>query len=90
MIMDQDKNEQGLKIPFEQINPETLRNMIQEFVTREWADLGDSGFTLDDKVAQVLRQLKDRSAIIVFDVTTESWNIVAAKQLLASNSTGDE
>jgi uncharacterized protein YheU (UPF0270 family) len=84
------QHEEGLEIPFEQINPDTLHNMLQEFVTREWADLGDSGYTLDDKVAQVLRQLKDHSAKIVYDVTTESWNIVAVKQLLASRKTGDE
>lgn len=74
-----DQPEEGLEIPFEQINPETLLNMLREFVTREWADLGDSGYTLDDKVTQVLRQLEARTARVVYDVTTESWNIVAAK-----------
>jgi len=83
-----DQLEEGLEIPFEQINPETLQNMIREFVTREWADLGDSGYTLDDKVAQVLRQLEAHTARVVYDVTTESWNIVAVKQLSASGNTG--
>lgn len=80
--MDQEKHdsqEEGIEIPFEQINPETLQNMLKEFVTREWADLGDSGYTLDDKVAQVLRQLEAHTARVVYDLTTESWNIVAAK-----------
>lgn len=82
--MDQDQNqneqcEEGIEIPFEQINPDTLQNMLREFVTREWADLGDSGYTLDDKVNQVLRQLEAHTAKVVYDVTTESWNIVAAK-----------
>lgn len=83
-----DQLEDGLEIPYEQINPETLQNMLREFVTREWADLGDSGYTLDDKVAQVLRQLETHTARVVYDVTTESWNIVAAKQLPASGNTG--
>jgi uncharacterized protein YheU (UPF0270 family) len=85
-----DQHEEGLEIPFEQINPETLLNMLREFVTREWADLGDSGYTLDDKVAQVQRQLEAHSAHVVYDVTTESWNIVATKQLLASGKAEDE
>lgn len=85
-----DQQEEGLEIPFEQINPETLQNMLREFVTREWADLGDSGYTLDDKVAQVLRQLETHTAKVVYDLTTETWNIVAAKQLLASGNAGDE
>jgi uncharacterized protein YheU (UPF0270 family) len=74
-----DQQEEGIEIPFEQINPDTLLNMLREFVTREWADLGDSGYTLDDKVAQVLRQLEEHTAKVVYDVTTESWNIAAAK-----------
>ncbi len=57
--------EDGIDIPYDQIKPVTLRNMIEEFVTREWSDLSDSGFTLEQKV----EQLKDRKAKIVFDFT---------------------
>lgn len=71
-----DHAEEGVDIPLEQINPDTLRNMVAEFVTREWADLGDSEYTLDDKIAQVLKQLHDNRAKVVFDLTSESWNIV--------------
>ena len=71
-----DNAEEGVDIPLEQINPDTLRNMVAEFVTREWADLGDSDYTLDDKIAQVLKQLHDNRAKVVFDLTSESWNIV--------------
>ena len=77
-----DPHEEGIEIPFEQIGPDTLLNMLREFVTREWADLGDSDCTLDDKVAQVLRQLEAHTARVVYDVTTETWNIVAANKIL--------
>jgi uncharacterized protein YheU (UPF0270 family) len=83
MTMDQnqpDQNEEGIEIPFEQINPDTLLNMIGEFVTREWADPADSGYTLEDKVGQVLQQLKAHTAKVVYDITTETWNIVASKK----------
>ena len=75
-----DQHEEGLEIPFERISPEALRKMIEEFVTREWADPADSGYTLEEKVGQVLRQLKAHTARVVYDVTTETWNIVASKQ----------
>ena len=68
--------ETGIDIPFERIAPGTLENMVKEFVTREWADLGDSGYTLENKVAQVVQQLKDGKAKVVFDLTSETWNIV--------------
>ena len=74
-----DQHEEGLEIPFERINPDTLQKMIEEFVTREWADPADSGYTLEDKVAQVLRQLKSHTAKVVFDLSTETWNIVPSK-----------
>jgi uncharacterized protein YheU (UPF0270 family) len=74
-----DQNEEGLEIPFERINPDTLQKMIEEFVTREWADPADSGYTLEDKVAQVLHQLETHTAKVVFDVNTETWNIVASR-----------
>jgi uncharacterized protein YheU (UPF0270 family) len=71
-----DHHEEGIDIPLDRIKPETLVNMVKEFVTREWADFGDSDFTLDDKVEQVLQQLKDKKVKVVFDLTSETWNIV--------------
>ena len=73
------RHEEGIEIPFERINPDTLLNMIGEFVTREWTEWGDSGCSHDDKVAQVLRQLEAHTAKVVYDLTTGSWNIVSAK-----------
>lgn len=68
--------EEALEIPLDRINPDTLRNMVAEFVTREWSELTDSGYTLDEKIEQVMRQLKDKQARIVYDSTTETWNII--------------
>ncbi len=81
--------EEGIEIPLERINPETLQRMIEEFVTREWADLGDDGFTLEEKVEQVMRQLQNRTVTVLYDLTNESWNIVETKKL-ASCRTGSE
>jgi uncharacterized protein YheU (UPF0270 family) len=53
--------------------------MIEEFVTREWSELADSDYTLDEKVEQVLQQLKDERARIVFDSTSETWNIIPGR-----------
>jgi len=78
--MSQDKtdhHEQGVEIPYAQINPATLRNLIREFVTRDGSDWGDPGCTLDDKVEQVLKQLKNRQVKVVYDLRSSSANIVA-------------
>jgi len=69
-------NEVAVDIPLDRINPDTLRKLIEEFVTREWSEAGGSECTLDEKIEQVLQQLKDNRAKIVFDSTSETWNIV--------------
>jgi uncharacterized protein YheU (UPF0270 family) len=79
MHQDNENNceEEGIDVPYDQLNAETLRNLVEEFVTREWSDLSDSGYSLDDKVKQVLLQLKEKKAKVVFDFESNSANIVA-------------
>lgn len=72
-----DHHEQGIEIPYGQLEPETLRNLIQEFVSRDGSDWGDAGGTLDDKVEQVLRQLRSGKVRVVFDLRSQSANLVA-------------
>lgn len=72
-----DHHENGVDIPCDQIDPETLRNMIKEFVTRDGSDWGDPGGTLEDKIAQVLKQLKNKQVKVVFDLKSETANIVS-------------
>lgn len=66
-----------MEIPYQKLEPEILRAVIAEFVTREGTDYGDRVFSLDEKVAAVRRQLEDGSARIVFDTESESCNVVA-------------
>lgn len=71
--------EEGVEVPYQQIDPETLRRMMQEFVSRDGADWGDAGCTLEDKVAQVLLQLERKQVKIVFDLRSQTANIVACR-----------
>jgi hypothetical protein len=68
--------EEGLEVPYQQINPDTLRRMIQEFVTRDGADWAEVGCTLEDKVEQVLQQLRIKKVKVVFDLKTQTANLV--------------
>jgi uncharacterized protein len=72
-------DEEAFDIPLDRINPETLRKMVEEFVTRDWSELADSEFTMDEKVDQVLEQLHDKKARIVYDSTSESWNVIPCR-----------
>lgn len=68
--------EEGVIVPVEQINPETLRNLVAEFVTRDWSELTDAGTSTDRKIEQVLSQLKEGRVVIVVDLTTGTCNLV--------------
>ena len=71
--------EQGVVVPLDRINPETLRKMVEEFVTREWSDLSDADCTFEEKIEQVIQQLKDNRIKVVFDLTSETCNIVPCR-----------
>ena len=68
--------EAGIEIPFARIDPETLQRMIEEFVSRDGADWAESGCALEDKVRQVLRQLRDGQVRVVYDQKTQTANLV--------------
>lgn len=74
--------EDGVVVPLERINPDTLRKMVEEFVTREWSELTDAGCTFEDKIEQVLQQLKDNRIKVVFDLMSETCNLVPADRIL--------
>ena len=64
-----------MTIPPESLHPDTLRALIEEFVTRDGAVQGHSETSLEQKVSSVLRQLKSGHVLIVFDEETEACSI---------------
>jgi uncharacterized protein len=53
-----------------------LRGVLESFVLREGTEYGERDVSLDQKVAQVTRQLQRREAQIVFDPETETIDVV--------------
>jgi len=60
-----------------------LRGVLESFVLREGTEYGERDVSLDQKVAQVTRQLQRGEARIVFDPESETIDIVVA----AANNT---
>ncbi|MSE19599.1 YheU family protein, partial [Pantoea agglomerans] len=52
-------------IPWQQVSPETLENLIETFVLREGTDYGEQERSLIDKVADVRRQLETGEVVLV-------------------------
>ena len=66
----------AVKILYEQLSPEALHGVIEEFVTRDGTDYGEEEIPLETKIAQVLAQLRSGKAVIVFDQETDSGTIL--------------
>jgi uncharacterized protein len=81
MESEQPEGEAGppVEVPHTELPPATLRAVIESFVLREGTDYGDRDATFDSKVADVLRQLERREAVILFDPGSESVDIVVRK-----------
>ena len=69
-----------VEVPPGAVSPEALRGVIEEYVTRAGTDYGVSEKTLEEKLADVERQLASGDAIIVFDVDTGTTNIVPRRR----------
>ena len=63
-------------IPHEQLSPEALQGLIEEFITREGTDYGWEEVSLATKVAQVRRQIEQREVVIVFDLASETVSLL--------------
>ena len=71
-----------MKIPYQQLSPETLHSLVEEFVTRSGTDYGEHEISLEQKVQQVMGQLESSDAVIVFDPATETCSILSAADAL--------
>ncbi|MDB2384832.1 YheU family protein [Endozoicomonas sp.] len=62
-------------IPYAMLEPETLHNLIIEFVSRDGTDNGYDQ-TLDSRIEAVMQLLKTEEAVVVFDQESQTTNIV--------------
>ncbi|ARX09723.1 TPA: YheU family protein [Proteus mirabilis] len=67
-------------IPWQELSTEALDNLIESFVLREGTDYGMQEKTLEQKVADVKKQLVSGEAVLVWSELHESVNIMPAAQ----------
>jgi uncharacterized protein len=66
-------------IPYTELSEDALRGVLESFVLREGTEYGERDVSLEQKVAQVVRQLQRGEVQIVFDPGSESIDIVVVK-----------
>ena len=72
---------QPIVIPHTELSAAALRSVVESFVLREGTDYGEREISLDQKVAQVLRQLERGEARIIFDAELETVDIVVSRPI---------
>ncbi|GAA0689142.1 YheU family protein [Marinobacterium maritimum] len=68
-------------IPWQELEAETLDNLIGEFVSRDGTDYGEQEFSQAQKVAQVRAALARGEAVLIFSECSGQCNIVPADQV---------
>jgi len=69
-------------IPYNELDTATLNNIIEHFVLREGTDYGTTELTMEEKVQQVVNQLKTGEVVIVYSELHESVNILPKSEVL--------
>lgn len=67
-------------IPWQDLAPETLTNVIESFVLREGTDYGEEEVSLSVKVEQIRQGLQRREWVLVFSELHETVTILPAAQ----------
>ena len=69
-----------MMIPWQDLAPETLDSLIESFVLREGTDYGEHERSLEQKVADVKRQLQNGEVLLVWSELHETINIMPRNQ----------
>jgi uncharacterized protein YheU (UPF0270 family) len=64
-------------VPHTELSADALRGVVESFVLREGTDYGEKDFSLEQKVAHVIRQLERGEARVMFDPNSESIDIIS-------------
>lgn len=68
--------QEPVTVPYTELSADALRGVIESFVLREGTDYGERDYSLEQKVAHVMRQLERGEAEVQFDPNTETVHIV--------------
>ncbi len=68
-------------IPYQNLDPDTLKNLIESFILREGTDYGEEEVSLAQKTENVLQQLKEGSVVIQYSQLSESVTLIHKSQI---------
>ncbi|MCK7458920.1 YheU family protein [Idiomarina aminovorans] len=75
-------------IPWQEVDQETLDNLLESIVLREGTDYGSQELNFDTKVEQLKQQLKSGAAVIVYSELHESVDVVDKDSVTGNGADG--
>ena len=69
-------------IPWQELEIDTLTNIVESFILREGTDYGIAELSLSDKTENLLNQIRQGSAVIVWSELHETIDIKNKMDLL--------
>ena len=78
--MNDPEENQSIEVPHTELSADALRGVIESFVLREGTEYGAKDYSLDEKVAHVLRQLERKEAQILFDPGSETIDLIVKRR----------
>lgn len=66
-----------MRIPVSELEKETLYAIAESFVLREGTDYGEFEASLADKTEQVVKQLRNGDAVLIFSELHETVDVIS-------------
>lgn len=79
--MNEEEKKPSVIVPLEKLSDDALTGLINEFILREGTDYGQREYSLEEKHAQICKQLASGQIVIVFDPNDESVSIVQKEEI---------
>jgi uncharacterized protein len=73
------------KIPVNKLSPEALQGVIEEFISRDGTDYGETEVPQETKFRHVKQKLENGLAVLIFDNETETTNIFLVNDPVLKN-----
>ncbi len=77
--MEDPQTEEAIVVPYHELSPDALRGVLESFVLREGTEYGEREISLEQKVADVMRQLERGEAQIIFNAALQSVDIIVSQ-----------
>ncbi len=78
-----DLNSRHMIIPYQQLSADALQSLLEDFVTRDGTDYGQEEMSMQQKVAQLLTQLKKGELLISYNDATQSCGLVTKADVVS-------